>query len=144
MKWLSKKPSPEDTSSDEISHGRPAEVSMTEADEKRQISIEAQALQDVKKLDKAHQADPNLGDDEIDALREAAKTGDAERVLEVEKTFVEDSPYENVRAAVRTTDGEEVANTLRAWILGFFFVTIASGINMFLSMRSPAITIPTV
>lgn len=144
MKWFSKRPVPEDTSSDEISHGKPAEVSVTDAEEKQQISIDAQALQDVKKLDKAHQADPNLGDDEIDALREAAKTGDAERVLEVEKTFVEDSPYENVRAAVRTTDGEEVANTLRAWILGFFFVTIASGINMFLSMRSPAIVIPTV
>ena len=144
MKWLSKKATPEDTSPDEISHGKPADVSVTQADEKRQISIDTQALQDVKKLDKAHQADPNLGDDKIDALREAAKTGDAERVLEVEKAFVEDSPYENVRAAVRTTDGEEVANTLRAWILGFFFVTIASGINMFLSMRSPAITIPTV
>ena len=144
MKWLNKKTGLEDTSSDEISHGQSAEVPSTASDEKRQFSVDAKALQDVKKLDKAHQADPNLADDEIDALREAAKTGDAERVLEVEKTFVENSPYENVRAAVRTTDGEEVANTLRAWVLGFFFVTIASGINMFLSMRSPAITIPTV
>ena len=144
MKWFTKKHDLEDTSSDEINHGQPAEVPPTGSDEKRQFSIDAEVLQDVKKLDKAHQADPNLADDEIDALREAAKTGDAERVLEVEKTFVENSPYENVRAAVRTTDGEEVANTLRAWILGFFFVTIASGINMFLSMRSPAITIPTV
>ena len=54
------------------------------------------------------------------------------------------SPIDEVRAAVRNTDGEEPANTLRAWILGFIFVTISSGINMFLSMRNPAITIPTV
>jgi OPT family small oligopeptide transporter len=51
---------------------------------------------------------------------------------------------EYVQAAVRAEDGEEPANTLRAWILGFFFVTVASGVNMLLSMRSPAITIPVV
>jgi hypothetical protein len=50
-------------------------------------------LQDVQKLKKTHQADPNLDDDDIDALHEAAKTGDAEQVQEVEKHFVEDSPY---------------------------------------------------
>ncbi|KAL1966252.1 hypothetical protein VTN77DRAFT_4605 [Rasamsonia byssochlamydoides] len=57
---------------------------------------------------------------------------------------LEDSPYESVRAAVRPTDGGEVANTVRAWVLGMFFVTIASGVNMFLSMRSPAISISSV
>jgi hypothetical protein len=40
-----------------------------------------------------------------------------------------------VRAAVRPTDGGEVANTVRAWILGMIFVTIGSALNMFLSMR---------
>lgn len=51
---------------------------------------------------------------------------------------------EYVQAAVRTEDGEEPANTFRVWVLGFFFVTVASGVNMLLSMRSPAITIPVV
>jgi len=51
---------------------------------------------------------------------------------------------EYVEAAVRTEDGEEPANTLRAWLLGFFFVTVAAGVNMLLSMRSPAISIPVV
>ena len=51
---------------------------------------------------------------------------------------------EYVEAAVRAEDGEEPANTLRAWILGLFFVTIAAGVNMLLSMRSPAISIPVV
>ncbi len=108
------------------------------------VSVTENELKDVRKLQKSHQTDPNLPDEDIDVLREAARTVDAELVLEVEKHFVEDSPYESVRAAVRAEDGEEVANTLRAWILGFVFVTIAAGINMFLSMRSPAISIPTV
>jgi hypothetical protein len=99
--------------------------------EKNVAMIDEHAIQDIQKLQKAHQTDPNLGDHEIETLREAAKTGDAERVLEAEKQFVEDSPYESVRAAVRPTDGEEVANTLRAWILGFLFVTVAAGINMY-------------
>ena len=51
---------------------------------------------------------------------------------------------EYVEGAVRAEDGEEPANTLRAWVFGFFFVTISSGVNMLLSMRSPAITIPVV
>ncbi|RMZ89737.1 hypothetical protein DV736_g3039, partial [Chaetothyriales sp. CBS 134916] len=112
--------------------------------EKPEVTVDARAFQDVQKLLKAHQADPNLPDDEIDALCEAAKTGDAEKIIEVEKQFVNDSPYESVRAAVRPTDNEEIANTLRAWILGFIFVTVESGINMFLSMRNPAVTIQTV
>ncbi len=33
------------------------------------------------------------------------------------------------------TDGGEVANTVRAWVLGMIFVTLGSGLNMFLSMR---------
>lgn len=138
MKWFTRAQSSEEISSDEATPGKAGETVATGSGEKREPIVDAQALQDVKQLDKAHQADPNLDDNEIDALRQAAKTGDAEKVMEVEKTFVDDSPYENVRAAVRTTDGGEEANTLRAWMLGFFFVTVASGINMFLSMRSPA------
>ncbi|PHH69389.1 hypothetical protein CDD80_6780 [Ophiocordyceps camponoti-rufipedis] len=56
----------------------------------------------------------------------------------------EDSPYEEVRAAVRNSDEGEVANTLRAWIIGLFFVTLGTGLHMFLSMRSPAISLPAI
>jgi hypothetical protein len=90
---------------------------------------------DVLAFEKSHQWDPNLPQAEIDALHRAAKTGDAETVQEVEAVFAEDSPYEEVRAAVRNTDDGSVANTVRAWILGMIFVTIGSGLNMFLSMR---------
>jgi hypothetical protein len=94
------------------------------------------ATADIVAFEKSHQWDPNLPQAEIDTLHHAAKTGDAESIREVEETFAEDSPYEEVRAAVRNTDDGSVANTVRAWILGMIFVTVGSGLNMFLSMRS--------
>jgi hypothetical protein len=103
------------------------------------ILPEARVLDDVDKL---HQYDPNLPDKKLQDLDEAVKTSNVEKAVEVDETFTKESPYETVRAAVRETDGEENANTVRAWFLGFIFVTLSSGINMFLSMRSPAITIP--
>jgi hypothetical protein len=93
------------------------------------------AIEDLPKFQKSHQWDPNLPQDKLDALHHASQTGDIKAVVEIEATFAGDSPYEQVRAAVRPTDGEEIANTLRAWILGMIFVTIGSGLNMFLSMR---------
>lgn len=100
--------------------------------------------EEITEIQKSHQNDPNLPQETIDALNEAVKHKDVEKMYEVEATFTEDSPYEEVRAAVRPEDGEEVANTVRAWILGMICVTIASGLNMFLSMRSPAINFPAI
>jgi hypothetical protein len=106
----------------------------------RQSSVE----EDVQNLKKAHQWDPNLPQEELDILRKAAETGDVEKIVELQKEFIDDSPYEEVRAAVRNTDDGSVANTLRAWILGMTCITIVASINMLLSMRQPAITIPVV
>lgn len=100
------------------------------------ISEHPDAAADIVAFEKSHQWDPNLPQAEVDALHHAAKTGDTESVREVEGTFAGDSPYEEVRAAVRNTDDESVANTVRAWILGMIAVTIGAGLNMFLSMRS--------
>ncbi|KAI7553409.1 OPT family small oligopeptide transporter [Hortaea werneckii] len=121
-------------------HGEIEELPET----KRESTIEAQVLGDALSLQRSYQDDPNLPPEYIKTLNEAIKTGNAEEALEEEDHLTRGSPYEAVRAAVRETDGEEVANTIRAWILGFIFVTAAAGTNMFLSMRSPAITIPTV
>ena len=93
------------------------------------------AIQDLRNIKNSHQWDPNLPQEELDAITEAATTDDQEKAAEVDKSFLEDSPYESVRAAVRNTDGGEVANTVRAWVLGMIFVTLGSGLNMFLSMR---------
>lgn len=69
----------------------------------------------------------------------------SEDVIETHEEDIEDdSPYEEVRAAVRNTDDQSPANTVRAWILGLLFVTVVAAINMLLSMRSPALTVPTV
>lgn len=119
----------------------PAITSDPTAGEK-DVTIEGKASEhpnaaaDIVAFEKSHRWDPNLPQAEIDALHHTAKTGDAESIREVEGTFAEDSPYEEVRAAVRNTDDESVANTVRAWILGMIAVTIGSGLNMFLSMRS--------
>jgi len=112
-----------------------------DSEQDHNISI---AAEDVPKIAKSHEWDPNLPQEKIDILHEAAKTGDLEKIHEIEVDFTEDSPYEEVRAAVRTTDAEEVANTVRAWVLGMIFVTLGSGLNMFLSMRSPAINFPSI
>lgn len=92
--------------------------------------------------EQTHQWDPNLRQDKLDELISATRDGDPEAVRRAQADFTEDSPYEEVRAAVKNTDGGEPANTLRAWILGMSFVTVASGLNMFLSMRSPNINFP--
>ncbi|KAK7932488.1 OPT family small oligopeptide transporter [Apiospora marii] len=100
------------------------------------------AAEDLEKIINDHQFDPNLPQDKLEAARKAIEHGNVDDILAVDAMFTENSPYEEVRAAVRNTDGEEVANTVRAWILGFIFVTLGSGLNMFLSMRSPAISFP--
>ncbi|KAJ5459952.1 uncharacterized protein N7458_001504 [Penicillium daleae] len=101
-------------------------------------------IQDLHNIELSHQWDPNLPQEKLDEIHEAVKTGDHEKAAEIDKSFVQDSQYESVRAAVRNTDGEEPANTVRAWILGMFFTTVGSGLNMFLSMRSPAISFPAI
>ena len=92
------------------SHGAVEEVFEVHKD----VTQEAQVLDEVEKLHESHQLDPNLPDVEIQALDEAIKTGNVEKAVEVDDNFTKESPYEAVRAAVRDTDGEEVANTVRA------------------------------
>ncbi|PGH32845.1 OPT family small oligopeptide transporter [[Emmonsia] crescens] len=104
--------------------------------------VNSTTMEDIQKLKQSHQFDPNLPQKHIDALRHAAESGDTEKAAAIEQNLTEDSPYPEVRAAVRNTDEELVANTVRAWMLGFFFITVGGGLNMFLSMRSPAISFP--
>lgn len=92
-------------------------------------------IQELHKFEVSHQWDPNLPQEKLDAIKEAIVNDDHEKAAELDKSLAQDSQYESVRAAVRNTDGGEVANTLRAWILGLFFTTVGSGLNMFLSMR---------
>ncbi|KAI1798991.1 small oligopeptide transporter [Daldinia bambusicola] len=112
------------------------------SDEKlRDIDV-ATAIKDLDQIQHNHQWDPNLPREKLDAVNSALKHGDVEEIIEADSQFSEDSPYEEVRAAVRNTDGGEVSCTVRAWILGMIFVTLGSGLNMLLSMRSPMVNFP--
>ncbi|KAA8567945.1 hypothetical protein EYC84_008381 [Monilinia fructicola] len=55
------------------------------------------------------------------------------------------SPYPQVRAAVRDTDDPTLpCNTIRAWCIGLTLTTVGAGINCLFSLRSPSIAITTV
>ncbi|PKK48007.1 hypothetical protein CI102_5515, partial [Trichoderma harzianum] len=56
----------------------------------------------------------------------------------------DESPFLAVQAAVRNYDEEMPANTIRAWAIGLFLVTICGGMNMLFYLRSPAISISTI
>lgn len=102
----------------------------------------AQATAELQSIRHAHEFDTNFPRDKLDVIDKVLRDGNADEIVGADALFNEQSPYDEVRAAVRNTDDGEVANTVRAWILGMFFVTIGSGLNMFLSMRSPAINFP--
>jgi hypothetical protein len=74
-------------------------------------------IQELSKLKSLHQWDPNLPQEKLDEINEAINTDDQGKAPELDKSFVQDSPYESVRAAVRNTDGEGVANTVRSWVI---------------------------
>lgn len=60
--------------------------------------------------------------------------------------LAEDSPYAEVRAAVRPFDDPDTpVNTVRAWTIGFITCTIVTACNVLLSLRRSPVTItPTV
>ncbi|OWP05047.1 hypothetical protein B2J93_617 [Marssonina coronariae] len=94
---------------------------------------------DLAALKKTARWDPNLPQDAIRSI-EAAYDGDAEKTAAVEQTLLQqDSPYPEVRAAVRSYDEDIAANTPRAWIIGMLWCTIGSGVNMLFSLRNPSI-----
>lgn len=140
MRLFSRRPAAElqDDSSSATGVDHQAESQSKETQEET-VDV-AEAAADLERIKRAHQWDPNLPKEKLDAIDRAVEDGDPKEMVEADLLFTEDSPYEEVRAAVRNVDGGEVANTVRAWVIGMFFVTIASGVNMFLSMRSPAIS----
>ncbi|CAG8974762.1 hypothetical protein HYALB_00000374 [Hymenoscyphus albidus] len=118
-------------------------ISENEKSPQFQQSTDLTARVAIPKSAKSHQWDPNLAQSEIEILNNA-ETGDLDAIERTKIVFAEESPYKEIRAAVTVIDSGGVANTLRAWILGMLFVTVGSGLNMFLSLRSPAISFPAV
>jgi hypothetical protein len=112
-------------------------ISPSQSEELAQEKIATDTnIKELQKFELSHQWDPNLPQEKLDAIKEAVDNGDHEKAVELDKSLAQDSQYDSVRAAVRNVDNGEVANTVRAWILGLLFTTVGSGLNMFLSMRS--------
>jgi OPT family oligopeptide transporter len=51
----------------------------------------------------------------------------------------EDSPYPEVRAAVRNYDEDVPCNTVRAWTIGLTLVVVGASMNTLFSLRTPSI-----
>ncbi|CCD54008.1 hypothetical protein BofuT4_P131880.1 [Botrytis cinerea T4] len=96
-----------------------------------------------------HSLDPNLPDSfPIQSMTSRTAISpdlDPEKDLEIPIDISLNSPYPQVRAAVRNTDDESLpCNTIRAWCIGLALTTVGGGINCLFSLRSPSIAITTV
>ncbi|KAI1435489.1 OPT oligopeptide transporter protein-domain-containing protein [Xylaria sp. CBS 124048] len=86
--------------------------------------------------------DPNFPDDSdinldhIAVGRAASFDGDA-----AAKANDEDSPYEEVRAAVRNFDEDLPCSTIRAWTIGLSLTFVGATLNTLFSLRAPSIGI---
>lgn len=60
----------------------------------------------------------------------------------LEGVLEDDSPYPEVRSAVANTDDPDIpVSTLRAYVMGFFWAILISGLNQFFYFRYPSVTI---
>ncbi|KAI0007044.1 small oligopeptide transporter [Xylariaceae sp. FL0662B] len=102
------------------------------------------ALDTLKNFEQQHILDPNLPVEDLNDVDAALASGNVEKGMQVEASLLEDnSPYPEVRAAVRNYDIDLPANTIRAWVIGLILCTAGSAINMLFSLRNPSITITT-
>lgn len=118
------------------------QLDLNQPDQK--LYSEAEKLDHLKKFAETHHLDPNLPLDELVEIEEILSSGNVEIGVKTEKAYLEDdSPYPEVRAAVRNYDEDVPANTIRAWTIGLMLTTIGAGINCLFSLRNPSIAITT-
>ncbi|KAG9228185.1 putative sexual differentiation process protein isp4 [Amylocarpus encephaloides] len=97
---------------------------------------------DLRAFQVEHKWDPNLPEETIQTVADALNVDDVEKKVAVEVHLLEeDSPYPEVRAAVRNYDEDVPANTVRAWVLGLLWTTIGSAVNTLFSLRNPSIAL---
>jgi hypothetical protein len=86
--------------------------------------------------------DPNIPDEGGIELRQIdfgrAGSFDSEAAA---KANEEDSPYEEVRAAVRNFDEDLPCSTIRAWTIGLCLTFFGAAVNTLFSLRAPTIGI---
>ncbi|KAK7428496.1 hypothetical protein QQZ08_004934 [Neonectria magnoliae] len=88
--------------------------------------------------------DPNLPEEyetRQDRLTRDGSNVDDEVGLIKDGEEQEDSPYPEVRAAVRNYDEDLPCNTVRAWTIGLSLVVLGASMNTLFSLRQPSIGI---
>ncbi|KAI5207553.1 small oligopeptide transporter [Aureobasidium subglaciale] len=85
--------------------------------------------------------DPNLESEVMHDVEEAVGHHDKDAENNLVHEMMDNSPYPEVRAAVRNYDVDLPCNTIRMWVISMLMTTIGSGLNMLFSLRSPSITI---
>lgn len=83
--------------------------------------------------------DPNFPEDKRESKILDTSNFDDDEVFTNKE--VEDSPYPEVRAAVRNYDEDVPANTIRAWTIGLMLVFLGASMNTLFSLRQPAIAL---
>lgn len=95
--------------------------------------------------ERAHRWDANLEGDYLEEISAANGLHDADAEAEMISRVLDNSPYPEVRAAVRNFDEDVPANTVRAWAIGMLLNTVGSALNSLFSMHQPSVLIgPTV
>lgn len=91
--------------------------------------------------------DPNLPREYETRRKSSEDSGDETALIkdddddEEEDEEEEDSPYPEVRAAVRNFDEDLPCNTVRAWTIGMLLVVVGASMNTLFSLRQPSISI---
>ncbi|PNP78383.1 hypothetical protein FNYG_08329 [Fusarium nygamai] len=86
---------------------------------------------------------PNLPDEYETRRKGSGESGDEAALLsgDADDEEEENSPYPEVRAAVRNFDEDLPCNTVRAWTIGMMLVTLGASMNTLFSLRQPSISI---
>lgn len=128
-------------------------ISSAQAPEKTENNATISTARDIEEADanrrlatfeRAHRWDPNLEDEQLHDIDDAVNARDPNSEARIFDEVFENSPYPEVRAAVRNYDEDLPCNTIRAWAIGILLTTIASGLNALFSLRSPTLTVTSV
>ncbi|KAJ4268685.1 hypothetical protein NW762_002752 [Fusarium torreyae] len=87
--------------------------------------------------------DPNLPQEYETRRKGSGETGDESALIKDDEDDEEEenSPYPEVRAAVRNFDEDLPCNTVRAWTIGMLLVVVGASMNTLFSLRQPSISI---
>ncbi|KAH6897285.1 OPT oligopeptide transporter protein-domain-containing protein [Thelonectria olida] len=88
--------------------------------------------------------DPNLPEEyETRRNRDShdSVADDEAGLIKDDEEAVEDSPYPEVRAAVKNYDEDLPCNTVRAWTIGLLLVVFGASMNTLFSLRQPSISV---